>query len=76
MNTSKKSAYASHNVMLEISSAINLLCMEYEKCTPTDVLRLCKFSETKEMRSLCLEIAEIYGFKVKSSGRGYVILDW
>lgn len=71
-----KKAYLNVRVLDEIESALELLCDEYKKCTPTEVLRMCGFCESKEMRGIVLELAELRGYDIVSSGKGYKIIDW
>lgn len=73
---SNKKAYMNVRVIDELESAIDLLCEEYQCCTPTEVLRICKFCESREMRTVVLEIAESRGYRISSSGRGFKIFDW
>ena len=70
-----KSSYENKSVLGEIDSCIELLCMEQGRCTPTDVLRFLGYTECKELRKLVLDRAIWLEFDVKSSGRGYAILD-
>lgn len=74
MNINKQS-YESKSVLDEVDAAIELLCMEHGRCTPTDVLRLLKFTECSEMRRLIIDRSISMEYVVKSSGRGYVIFD-
>lgn len=69
-----KKAYLEHNVVGEITSAIELLCENQEYATPTDVLRLLKIEETNLSRTIVRDIAcNNRKFKVVSSRRGYRI---
>lgn len=71
-----KTAYEGRDLIGEIDASINLLCMEFGRCTPTDVLRLAKIEETNTTRQIVIDVAKRAEFEVKSSGRGFVILDW
>ena len=71
----QKKAYCSFNVCESIDSAIELLCSEIGRATPTDVLRLVGLDECNTTRTLVLERAEGMEYAIKTSGRGYVILD-
>lgn len=71
-----KQAYYGTNIMQEFAAAIDCLCEAYGKCTPTDVLRLVGVEENNITRQVVLDVAEWREYVVKSSGRGYVILDW
>lgn len=71
-----KKSYYSKNVLVEFGAAIDILCEAFGRCTPTDVLRLVGVEEVNVTRRIVIDIAESRGYVVKSSGRGYVILDW
>lgn len=70
-----KKAYLKHSIIDTISSAIELLCGERGQCTPTNVLELSGLSQCNETRTLVIEVAEVYGYSVKPSGKGFVIDD-
>jgi hypothetical protein len=69
-------AYYGKNIVSEFSAAIELLCVEFQRCTPTDVLRLVGVEENNITRQVVLDVAHMYGYRVKKSGRGFAILDW
>lgn len=58
-----------------ILSAIELLCGEHGKTTPTDVLSLCQLNSNMAARYLVLKIAYENEYTVENSGRGHVISD-
>lgn len=72
---SNKCAYYGRNIVDEIEAGIHLLCDCNGRCTPTDVLRVVELPETNELRTLVINLAERLEYTIKSSGRGYVILD-
>lgn len=76
MDKKTKEAYCERDIISEIEAAVNLLCESRGFCTPTDVLRLIGLPETNELRTVVLNVATRNEFPVKSSGRGYRILDW
>jgi len=71
-----KKAYYGKNIVSEFCAAIDLLCMEFGRCTPTDVLRLVGVEENNITRQVVLDVAHMYGYRFESSGKGFVILDW
>lgn len=71
-----KKAYYGINILQEFGAAIDCLCEAYGRCTPTDVLRLVGVEENEITRQVVLDVAECREYTVKSSGRGFVILDW
>lgn len=73
---SSKKAYLEHSIIETIACAIELLCDNHHKCTPTEIIEFCGYKRSKELRTLILEVAEIYEYSVISSGKGYVIWSW
>lgn len=67
--------YPEHEIMGEINSAIELLCMEYGECTPTQVLRMCKIPSGKYTLALVIAVCDRYEYNYVPSGRGYKIVD-
>lgn len=71
-----KKAYLNVRVLDEIAAAVDLLCEKHKECSPTEVLNLCKFNHSKEMRTVVVEVASQHGYRVEGSGRGFKIFDW
>jgi hypothetical protein len=69
-------SYYGKNIVGEFIAAIDLLCMEFGRCTPTDVLRLVGVEENNITRQVVLDVAGMYGYSIKKSGKGWAILDW
>lgn len=69
-------AYYGKNIVEEFSAALELLCGDFGRCTPTDVLRLVGVEENNITRQVVLDVAKMYGYSIKKSGHGWVILDW
>ena len=66
-------AYLNYDVISEVSTAILLLTWEHGSCTPTDVLRLLAWDESKFARTFVLNWAQYEGYVTKKSGRGWRI---
>ena len=70
-----KRSYEIHPIQETIKYAIQIYIEEFGRVTPTEVLRFAQFEENKAMRSLVIELAKGMEYTVKSSGKGYVIVD-
>lgn len=67
---SKKSYYVRHEILSEIEAATDLLCCENGSCSPTDVLRLLRYNESDEMRSVVVACAYRNNLFIVRKGRG------
>ena len=67
--------YSDFDPISEIAAATDLLGESRGKFTPTDVLRMLGYTECKEMRSLVVIVAEMNGYRVGKSGKGFAIFD-
>lgn len=63
------------NAIGHIDSAIELLCMENGRTTPSEVLSLAQINSTYEMLQVVVYRAELFGYTVQKSGKGHTILD-
>lgn len=63
------------NAIEQIDACIELLCMENGRCTPSEVLALCRINATNEMYQVVVNRAEMHEYTVKKSGKGHTILD-
>jgi len=70
-----KKSYSNLCIHDTIDTAIQLLCEEGGRCTPTDVLRFGLLDESNTTRKMVLERALHMKYSIKSSGKGYVIFD-
>lgn len=68
-----KKAYPRKNILDDVVASIQLQLEENYKVTPTEVLRLARLPRTAEMYAIVIEIANMYGYYVVDSKRGYSI---
>lgn len=68
--------YPQHCVTGQIDAAIHLLCEELGTCTPTDVIELCGYQASKELRGIVIDRARFYEYMIVPRSKGFVIHDW
>lgn len=68
-----KRAYPRTNVLDDIVASIQLQLEDNTKVSPTQVLQLARLPRTSEMRAVVIEMADMYGYNVIDSKRGYII---
>lgn len=68
--------YPRNCVTGQIDSAIELLCEQNQCCTPTEVIELCGYTPSKELRGIVVDRARFYEYQVVTSSKGFVIHDW